>query len=95
MIAALPFDGRAIIYCRLKDAAEEVARAVNAPVYHSKSGSLEEKAETLQRWRNGAPPIVATSAFGLGIDHPSVRWVIHVGLPWSAIDFAQEVGRLI
>ena len=64
-------------------------------MYHSKSGSVEEKAEVLQQWRAGEPSyIAATSAFGMGIDHPAVRWVVHVGVPWSAIDFAQEVGRL-
>ncbi|KAJ5465271.1 uncharacterized protein N7458_000957 [Penicillium daleae] len=85
----------AIIYCSLKDVAEEVAQMIDAPVYHSKSGSVEEKAEVLLQWRAGEPSyIVATSAFGMGIDHPAVRWVVHVGVPWSGIDFAQEVGRL-
>ncbi|KAJ5117450.1 DNA helicase recq5 [Penicillium atrosanguineum] len=95
VIRGLAVGTRAIIYCRLKDMAEEVAQMIDAPVYHSKSGSVEEKAAVLQQWRGGEPSyIVATSAFGMGIDHPAVRWVVHVGVPWSAIDFAQEVGRL-
>lgn len=95
VIRGLTIGTRAIIYCSLKDVAEEVAQMIDAPVYHSKSGSVEAKAEVLQQWRAGEPSyIVATSAFGMGIDHPAVRWVVHVGVPWSAIDFSQEVGRL-
>ncbi|KAL4911644.1 P-loop containing nucleoside triphosphate hydrolase protein, partial [Aspergillus aurantiobrunneus] len=95
LIADMEPGTRAIIYCWRKDVAEEVAGAIQAPVYHSTSGGVEEKAAVLQSWRDGDPVyIVATSAFGLGIDHPAVRWVVHVGVPASMIDFAQEVGRL-
>jgi superfamily II DNA helicase RecQ len=95
VIRSLAVDTRAIIYCSLRDIAEEVAQMIHCPVYHSRSGSVEEKAEVLQQWRAGEPSyIVATSAFGMSIDHPAVRWVVHVGVPWNAIDFAQEVGRL-
>lgn len=94
-ITSLEAGTRAIIYCWRKDVAEEVARGIDGPVYHSTSGSVEEKARMLQQWRDGEPAyIVATSAFGLGIDHPAVRQVIHVGVPRSMVDFAQEVGRL-
>lgn len=79
----------------MKGVAEGVVQALDAPVYHSKSGSVEEKAQVLQRWRDGAPPyIVATSAFGMGIDHAAVRWVVHTGVPWDLINFTQEVGRV-
>jgi superfamily II DNA helicase RecQ len=94
VIRGLESGGRIIIYCRTRDLATEVAHLLQAPVYHSASSSIEEKAAVLQRWRDGEPPyIVATSAFGMGIDHPRVRWIIHVGVPWTLIDFTQEVGR--
>jgi superfamily II DNA helicase RecQ len=94
-IAQLQPGTRCIIYCWKKAVAEQIAEAIGSPVYHSESGSAEEKAGALQHWRDGQPAwIVATSAFGLGIDHPAVRLVVHVGVPWSLIDFAQEVGRL-
>lgn len=94
-VASMEPGTRAIIYCWRKDMAEEIAEVIQAPVYHSTSGSIEEKAAVLQSWRDGDPTyIVATSAFGLGIDHPAVRWVVHIGVPSSMIDFAQEVGRL-
>jgi len=95
LVTSMEPDTRAIIYCWRKDIAEEVAEVIQAPVYHSTSGSIGAKAAVLQAWRDGDPRyIIATSAFGLGIDHPAVRWVVHVGVPFSMIDFAQEVGQL-
>jgi superfamily II DNA helicase RecQ len=82
VIRGVKSGGRIIIYCCTKDLAEEVAQLLQAPVYHSISGSTEEKAAVLQRWRDGEPPyIVATSTFRIGIDHPRIRWVIHIGVP--------------
>ena len=37
--------------------------------------------------------MVATSALGTGVDIPGIVFVLHVGMPWSMIDFAQESGR--
>ncbi|KKZ64044.1 hypothetical protein EMCG_01646 [[Emmonsia] crescens] len=89
---------RSFIMCRdisLSDIAEETAQAIECLVYHFMSGSAAEKVEMLQCWQDGDPAhIMATSVFDLGIDHPAVRWVVHVGVPCSMIDFAQEIGRL-
>lgn len=37
--------------------------------------------------------MVATSALGTGVDFPRIVFVLHVGMPWSMIDYAQESGR--
>lgn len=86
---------RAIIYTRTRPVADKVAAEIGCPVYYSDSGTVEEKAAVLAGWVGGIESrvLVATSAFGAGIDYPSVRAVFHVDEPNGAIDFAQEVGR--
>lgn len=93
MVRSLAVGTGASIYRSFKDLVEEVAQDTNASVYHAKFDSIEEKAEALQQWQPREPSyIVATSAFGMGMDHKAVRWGVYVGVRCSAI--AQEVGRL-
>lgn len=85
---------RAIIYTGTRHEADELAGLLRCNTYYSDSGTPEEKTEVLTRWIQGASRmVVATSAFGTGIDYPRVRLVFHVGPPKEAISFAQEVGR--
>ncbi|WP_430409186.1 RecQ family ATP-dependent DNA helicase [Kordia sp.] len=56
--------------------------------------SSEEKKVALQKWLNGkVQTIVATNAFGMGIDKPDVKNVIHIHLPDSLENYYQEAGR--
>ena len=88
-------EARVIVYTLSREEADVIADAVGGSVYYSDSGTDAEKAASLDRWRNGESVVmVATSAFGMGVDYPSVRAVIHVGTPRDAIGFAQEVGRV-
>jgi superfamily II DNA helicase RecQ len=86
---------RVIIYTLTRDDAREMAAALEIEAYFSDSGTVDEKAAMLTRWIEGCHrAIVATSAFGMGIDYPRVAAIFHIGAPTNAIDFAQEVGRL-
>ncbi len=61
--------------------------------YHA--GMEEEaRARAQDRWRAGeVPVVVATVAFGMGIDRPDVRYVVHAAMPQSVEHYQQEVGR--
>ena len=93
---------RVLVYVNARKTAEELAVAVSglgggaayvATSYHADMDGSKQ-ADAVCRWRSGAAPVmVCTSAFSCGVDYASVRLVIHVGLPPSLADYAQECGR--
>ncbi len=90
--------GPGIVYCRTRRATEELVGAladvgVEADAYHA---GLSKKARehTHERFMGGGVDvIVATSAFGMGIDKPDIRYVFHAQAPESLDTYYQEVGR--
>ena len=62
--------------------------------YHGSNMSTSDKQQVLQSWRSGSiRVVVATKAFGMGIDQPDVRVVVCVGCPQTMEDMVQEFGR--
>ncbi|MDE6344542.1 MAG: RecQ family ATP-dependent DNA helicase [Muribaculaceae bacterium] len=90
--------GTAIVYVRSRRRTVEIARMLNeeqisASFYHA-GLSVEEKNERQNNWKQGTLRVmVATNAFGMGIDKPDVRVVIHYDLPSSLEEYYQEAGR--
>lgn len=90
--------GSAIIYVRSRKKTTEVAdflqsNGISATNYHA-GLSIEEKNEKQNSWINGKIRVmVATNAFGMGIDKPDVRVVIHIDIPSSLEEYYQEAGR--
>jgi ATP-dependent DNA helicase RecQ len=87
-----------IVYVTLQKTAEEVAEflcanKINAHPYHA--GMENEKREQIQnRFMGGTLAcIVATIAFGMGIDKKDIRKIIHYDLPKSIENYSQEIGR--
>lgn len=87
-----------IVYVTLQKTAEDVARfladnGIPASAYHA--GMKHENREDIQtRFMNGQLPcIVATIAFGMGIDRKDIRRIIHYDLPKSIEHYSQEIGR--
>ncbi|WRT66995.1 uncharacterized protein IL334_003961 [Kwoniella shivajii] len=86
-----------IVYCRKTKDCEDVAcflrdRGVKAQPYYKALNASNPV--TLAAWNEGKVEcIVATIAFGMGIDQPSVRYVIHYDMPKSFEGFYQETGR--
>ncbi len=90
--------GPAIVYVRSRRRTREIADALNAAgitadFYHA-GLAPEDKDLRQQRWKQGAARVmVATNAFGMGIDKPDVRMVVHYDLPSSIEEYYQEAGR--
>lgn len=90
--------GCAIVYTRSRKRTHElasflIANDISADYYHA-GLSPEDKNEKQNRWKSGETRvIVATNAFGMGIDKPDVRIVIHHDLPSSLEEYYQEAGR--
>lgn len=94
----LKVPGSAIIYVRSRKGSKEMAFTLNslgisADFYHA---GLDNKvrSQRQQDWMGGKTRVmVATNAFGMGIDKPDVRLVIHVDLPENLENYYQEAGR--
>jgi ATP-dependent DNA helicase RecQ len=87
-----------IVYCGSRKKTEQVAAdlkklGLQAVAFHAGLSPLEKRAG-LARFRAGEPVImVATIAFGMGIDRPDVRFVVHVDMPGSPEAYYQQIGR--
>ncbi|MDR3093491.1 MAG: RecQ family ATP-dependent DNA helicase [Bacteroidales bacterium] len=92
------FPGSGIIYARNRRKTSDVAKflqenGINADFYHA-GLNTEVRSEKQDRWKEGlCRIIVATNAFGMGIDKPDVRFVIHIDPPDTLEAYFQEAGR--
>jgi ATP-dependent DNA helicase RecQ len=93
-----PADGRALVYVGTVKSAEATAAAITrwgypAAPYHGRLPDVSRR-----RIQDGFASkefrvVVATSAFGMGVDFPDIRQVIHIGYPGSVEAYYQEAGR--
>lgn len=87
-----------IVYCRKRKHCEDICNlliqnGISATFYHA-GIPKQEREKRQDEWKNGIKNvIVATNAFGMGIDKPDVRYVIHYDLPDSIESYFQESGR--
>ena len=90
--------GSGIVYVRSRKDAAEIAKYYNdngirTDYYHA-GLPMDQRAEKQESWKNNRTRVmVATNAFGMGIDKPDVRFVIHKDMPESLEAYYQEAGR--
>jgi len=87
-----------IVYCLSKRKTEETAawlrdQGHDALVYHAGMDRAAREANQMRFQHGEAVVMVATIAFGMGIDKPDVRFVVHIDLPGSIEAYYQETGR--
>lgn len=90
--------GSGLVYVRNRKLTAEIAHFLNkngikAGFYHA-GLSMKDRTQKQLDWMNGTTPVmVCTNAFGMGIDKPDVRFVIHYEIPDSPESYYQEAGR--
>jgi ATP-dependent DNA helicase RecQ len=94
----LKVKGSAIVYARRRETTEKISEFLNstgilAGYYHAGLSPLQRERRQ-EAWKEGwVPVIVATNAFGMGIDKADVRVVVHYDIPDSPEAYFQEAGR--
>lgn len=99
---SLPADGKLMIFVPTRRIGEALqahlaTEGFETPFYHSQLGNGWEREQLLKRFVGDSRPVVdriiCTSAFGMGLDVPNVRLVVHWQHPASIEDYLQEFGR--
>jgi len=91
-------EGKVIIYCGTRKKCEELHDQLSEQFsgmdfYHAGLSS-EDRNEVQDRYEKGETRILlATNAFGMGIDHPDVRLIVHFNMPANIESYYQEIGR--
>lgn len=95
-------EGKAMIFVPTKTKGEELQKAlqmygIDIPFFHAKAWTATEREMVMKRFTGQLDPpldaVLCTNAFGMGIDVPNVRLVIHWQHPTSVEDYLQEFGR--
>ncbi|TFY56740.1 hypothetical protein EVJ58_g7450, partial [Rhodofomes roseus] len=93
-INSLQAHERGLIFCKTVHEVRTVAEVLKLPVFHS-SLELDVKQKLLNAFFAGTvKALVSTSVLGEGLDLPSIRWVVHYGLPRDPASYYQQSGRM-
>ena len=89
---------QSIVYVKTRKATVSISRFLNRKglktVFYHGGMDAGEKKQNYQLWADGSHPVmIATNAFGMGIDKSDVRLIVHTGIPFSMENYVQETGR--
>jgi len=87
-----------VVYCATRKAVDNVCselrrRGISAGKYHAGLEDIERRVNQDNFIGNKTSVIIATNAFGMGIDKPDVRYVLHYNMPKNLENYYQEAGR--
>jgi superfamily II DNA helicase RecQ len=84
-------DGWVIVYANVKSQVNAISHKLSCELYHS---AILDWTGIIQWFQTGQTHVIAaTSALGMGINIPDIQYVIHLGQPWTLLDYGQESGR--
>jgi len=75
---------KGVVYCSSKAQCERLAGELGCGYYHAEN---VDRADRLAEWAESGGYIVATSALGTGVDFLGIVFILHMGMPWSMIDY--------
>ena len=89
---ALPAQGRTVIFGTTRTECASLARLLGGEAYHA-GMDADARTAIMARFLRPGAILVATNCFGMGVDIPDIRLVVHYGLPRSLLGYVQECGR--
>lgn len=97
-VAAMARDGQGLLYAATRKDTEKYAaklrnEGLRAEAYHAGRSAADRERIHEQFLDDKLDVVVATTAFGMGIDKPNVRFVVHADIPESLDSYYQEIGR--
>lgn len=98
LVKERPVSGSTIVYLPTRQGTEDAAKLISpdgrtAAAYHAGLPDHDRKSVQDAFLSGDLPIICATTAFGMGVDHPNTRRVVYIGIPPSIIDYYQGIGR--
>ena len=84
--ASASHGGKVLVFCKQKTECDNLARLLSCKAYYA-----GQETSILREWNDGT--LVASSIIGAGVNIDNIREVYHLGVPYGAMDFEQQVGR--
>ena len=85
--------GKVVVYCPSVAQTQSLAEELGCDAYHHDDEDAPHMSRVLEQFRGHSQLLMATNAFGMGIDIPNIHCIIHINPTRSLLEYAQESGR--